>query len=119
MKSNLIPAVVTAVQAATIYASEADLLNVALFGRTAKEWRDTNLTLEGNMRDYASIEQLLVLANLESLNAEFIHMELSQGERLKRLNQTAIRQMEILASSSSALTRLRLTKPDGEIKKLA
>lgn len=73
---------VTPVQAAITYANEADLLNVALFGLTAKQWREANAALEGNMRDHATIEQLLVLANMESLNAEFIHMGLSQGERL-------------------------------------
>ena len=76
IKAHLIPAVVTAAQAAITYASEADLLNVALFGQTAKQWRDANPNLEGNMRDYATIEQLLVLANMEGMNAEFIHMGL-------------------------------------------
>ena len=80
-----------------VYANEADLLNVALFGQTARQWRDANPTLYGNMRDHAAIDQLLVLANLESMNAEFIHMNLPQGERLKRLNQIAIRQMQTLA----------------------
>lgn len=79
-------------------ANEADLLNVALFGQTAKQWREANPTLDGNMWDHASIEQLLVLANLESVNAEFIHMTLPQRERLKRLNVIAIRQMQILTS---------------------
>jgi hypothetical protein len=76
------------------------LLNVALFGQTARQWRDANPTLEGNMREYATIEQLLVLANIEGMNAEFIHMKLPQGERLKRLNQIAIRQMQVLTSTS-------------------
>ncbi len=72
------------------------MLNVALFGQTAKQWREANPGREGNVRDYASIEQLLVLANLESMNAEFIHMGLSQGERLQRLNDIAIRQLQAL-----------------------
>ena len=96
IKAHLIPAVITPAQAAFTYANEADLLNVALFGRTAKQWRDANPKLEGNMREYATVEQLLVLANIESMNAEFIHMGLSQGERLKRLNEIAIRQMQVL-----------------------
>lgn len=97
-----IPAAVTPAQAAITYASEADLLNVALFGLTAKQWRDANPNLEGNMRDYASIEQLLVLANIEAMNAELIHMGLSQGERLTRLNAIAIRQMQILTTADTA-----------------
>jgi len=105
VKANLIPAVVSAAQAARTYASEADLLNVALFGQTAKQWRDANPTLEGNMRDSASVQQLLVLANIESLNAEFIQMGLPQGERLQKLNAVAIRQMRSL-TGSSALMRL-------------
>ena len=85
---------------AEAYATEADLLNVALFGHTARQWRDPNPKLEGNVRDYASVEQLLVLANMEGMNAEFIHMGLPQGERLKRLNQIAIRQMQVLTSAN-------------------
>jgi hypothetical protein len=85
------------------YASEADLLNVALFGQTAKQWRDGNPDLDGNMRDHASIEQLLVLANLESLNAEFIHMRFSSAERLGKLNAVAIRQMSTLTASPTQL----------------
>jgi hypothetical protein len=105
VKANLIPAVVSAAQAASTYASEADLLNVALFGKTAKQWRDANPTVEGNMRDSASVQQLLVLANIESLNAEFIQMGLSEGERLQKLNAVAIRQMRLL-TGSPALIRL-------------
>ena len=100
VKAYLIPAIVTPAQAAITYATEADLLNVALFGHTARQWRDANPKLEGNVRDYASVEQLLVLANMEGMNAEFIHMGLPQGERLKRLNQIAIRQMQVLTSSN-------------------
>ena len=85
------------------YASEADLLNVALFGCTAREWREANPGLDGNMRDHATVEQLLVLANIEGMNAEFIHMNLPMGERLKRLNQIAIRQMRVLALAPERL----------------
>jgi hypothetical protein len=100
VKTHLIPPEVTPAQAAITYATEADLLNVALFGHTAKQWRAANPKLEGNVRDFASIEQLLVLANMEGMNAEFIHMGLPQGERLKRLNQIAIRQMQVLTASN-------------------
>jgi len=102
IKANLIPAAVTPAQAAMTYATEADLLNVALFGQTAKQWRDANPKLEGNMREYASIEQLLVLANIEAMNAEFIHMALPQGERLTKLNAIAIRQMHVLTAGNAA-----------------
>lgn len=106
VKTHLIPAAVTAIQAAIIYANEADILNVALFGQTAKQWRDTNPDAKGNMRDYATIEQLLVLANIEGMNAELIHMKLSQGDRLKRLNAIAIRQMQVL-TAAPALKQLK------------
>jgi hypothetical protein len=106
IKAHLIPATVTQAQAAITYATEADILNVALFGQTAKQWRDANADLEGNMRDDASIEQLLVLANIEGMNAELIHMALSQGTRLKRLNEIAIRQMQVL-TSASAIKKLK------------
>ena len=99
IKAHIIPAAVTLIQAAVVYANEADVLNVALFGMTARQWRDANPKLEGNLREYASIEQLLVLANIEGMNAEFIHMDLPQHERLKRLNGIAIRQMQILTAS--------------------
>jgi len=101
IKAHLIPALVTPAQATITYANEADLLNVALFGRTAKQWRDANSGFEGNMRDFASIEQLLVLANIEGMNAEFIHMGLTQGDRLKRLNEIAIRQMKTLTAANT------------------
>ena len=101
IRAHLIPPEVTPAQAAITYATEADLLNVALFGRTARQWRDANPRLDGNMRDHATVEQLLVLANLEGMNAELIHMRLSQGERLKRLNEIAIRQMRVLTSASA------------------
>ena len=101
IKAHLIPAAITSSQAIIIYAHEADVLNVALFGRTARQWRDANPAKEGNMRDYATIEQLLVLANIEGMNDELIHMGLSQGERLKRLNEIAIRQMQVLTATTA------------------
>jgi len=100
IKAHLIPAVVTPAQATITYATEADLLNVALFSQTAAQWRAANPKLDGNMREYATIEQLLVLANIEGMNAELIHMNLPQGERLKRLNEIAIRQMQTLTAVS-------------------
>ncbi|MEK7375112.1 MAG: KilA-N domain-containing protein [Thermodesulfobacteriota bacterium] len=106
IKSHLIPAAVTPAQAAITYANEADVLNVALFGQTAKQWRVANAALEGNVRDYATVEQLLVLANIEGMNAELIHMGLPQGERLKRLNEISIRQMQVL-TSAPAIKRLK------------
>lgn len=105
IQTHLIPAEVTAKQAAFTYANEADLLNVALFSRTAKEWRDANPDKDGNMRDHATLEQLLVLANLENMNAEFIHMELPQSDRLKRLNAIAIRQMQTLTARTAKQLR--------------
>jgi len=99
IQAHLIPATVTPEQIAITYANEADILNVALFGQTARQWRVANPKLEGNMRDYASVEQLLVLANIEGMNAEFIHMGLTQGDRLKRLNEIAIRQMKVLTAT--------------------
>ncbi len=102
IRAHLVPPQVTPAQAAATYASEADLLNVALFGHTAAEWRSQNPGQQGNMRDHATIEQLLVLANLESLNAELIHMGLAQSERLGRLNQIAIRQMQILTAGPAS-----------------
>jgi hypothetical protein len=101
IKAHIIPATVTPAQAAVVYASEADLLNVALFGQTARQWREANPKLEGNLREYASVEQLLVLANIEGMNAEFIRMRLPQSERLKRLNEIAIRQMQTLTASTA------------------
>ncbi len=103
IKEHLIPPEVTPAQAAITYATEADLLNVALFGQTARQWRDANPKLDGNMRDHATIEQLLVLANLESLNAELIHMALPSSQRLTKLNAIAIRQMKTLTASATRL----------------
>jgi hypothetical protein len=83
-------------QTSIIYANEADVLNVALFGMTAKEWREVNLNLKGNIRDYATINELICLSNMENLNAVFINEGLPQQERLIKLNQIAIQQMSIL-----------------------
>jgi hypothetical protein len=99
VKENIIPPEITKEQAAFIYASEADMLNVALFGKTALQWRNENPGKEGNIRDYSTLEQLLVLANMESLNAEFIRMQLPAGERLIKLNQTARTQMKSLTEN--------------------
>ncbi|KAA5548090.1 KilA-N domain-containing protein [Adhaeribacter rhizoryzae] len=96
IKENIIPPTITKEQARLIYANEADLLNVAIFGKTAAEWRQENPDLKGNIRDYSTIEQLLVLSNLESLNAEFIRMNLPPAERLKKLNEIAITQLKSL-----------------------
>ena len=99
IQAHLIPPEVTPAQAAMTYANEADVLNVALFGHTAREWRQANPGKKGNVRDFATVEQLLVLANIEGMNAELIHMGLPQGERLKRLNEIAIRQMRVLTAA--------------------
>jgi len=96
IKAHLIPAELTAAQTSLIYASEADLLNMALFGQTARQWRDLNPGQNGNIRDEANAAQLVCLANLETLNAHFIQQGLEQGERLRMLNQTAIGQMTLL-----------------------
>jgi len=96
IKNNLIPDDVTSAQANVIYADEADVLNVAMFGMTAKMWRDQNPTLKGNIRDYANINQLICLSNMENLNAVFIEKGMTQSERLIELNKIAIHQMKIL-----------------------
>ena len=101
IKENIIPPDITKEQQQIIYANEADVLNVAMFGKTAQQWRKENPGKEGNIRDYSSIEQLLVLANMESMNAEFIKMKLPQGERLKKLNAIAITQLKSLAGNTS------------------
>ncbi len=98
IKENLIPAKLSPEKIKQVYASEADVLNVALFGITAKEWRDKNPEKEGNMRDYATLEQLVVLANLESMNALFIRQQIPQPQRLKLLNEQAIQQMKSILS---------------------
>ena len=101
IKENLIPKEITKKQASFVYANEADLLNVALFGITAKEWRDRNLDRKGNIRDYATLEQLVVLSNMESINALLIRQGLTQNERLIQLNKTAITQMKSLLESNA------------------
>ena len=98
IKQNLIPPELSPQRIAYVYAEEADVLNVALFGITAQEWRESNPDLQGNMRDYASINQLICLSNLENLNAVFINKGMSQSERLRELNAIAIQQMKILES---------------------
>lgn len=101
IKDNLIPAEITNKQANFIYANEADVLNVALFGITAKEWRENNSDKKGNMRDYANLNQLVVLSNMESINALLIQQNLSQKERLIELNKVAITQMNSLIKHNS------------------
>jgi len=96
IKQNLIPAILTTQQISNVYANEADVLNVALFGITAKQWRDANPDLKGNIRDYATINELICLSNMENLNAVFINENMSQSERLIKLNQIAIQQMNVL-----------------------
>ena len=96
IKSNLIPAEVTREQAALKYAEEADVLNVAMFGMTAKQWREANPDLKGNIRDYATINELICLSNMENINAVLINDGIPQGERLVKLNQIAIQQMQVL-----------------------
>ena len=102
IKDTLIPPSVTKAQASAVYASEADLLNVALFGQTAKQWRDTQTGADGNIRDYAALEQLVVLTNLESLNSVLIRQGLPQPERLATLNEIAITQLRTLIAANSA-----------------
>ena len=100
IKSNLIPVEVTREQATIIYAEEADVLNVAMFGMTAKQWREANPELKGNIRDYATINELICLSNMENINAVLINDGMPQGERLIKLNQIAIQQMQILEGNS-------------------
>ena len=96
IKHNLIPAEITPAQASLIYANEADVLNVAMFGMTAKQWRDLNPEKKGNIRDYVTVNELICLSNMENLNAVFIDQGMPQGERLVKLNQIAIQQMRVL-----------------------
>ena len=96
IKQNLIPQEITPAQANMIYANEADVLNVAMFGITAKAWREQHPELKGNIRDYASINELICLSNMENLNAVFIEQGMPQNERILKLNQIAIQQMKIL-----------------------
>ena len=101
IKQNLIPKEVTPAQANIIYANEADVLNVAMFGMTAKQWREANPELKGNIRDYATINELICLSNMENLNAIFIEQGIPQRERIIKLNQIAIHQMKILESGDN------------------
>ena len=112
IKENLIPKSITKNQAKIIYASEADILNMALFGKTAKDWRNENKGKDGNIRDYCDVTQLVVLANLEGINAELIRKNLSQSTRLIQLNEIAILQMKALINNPS------IQKLEGKIKPL-
>ena len=107
IKQNLIPSEVSKAQASIIYANEADVLNVAMFGLTAKQWREANPDLKGNIRDYASVNELICLSNMESLNAVFIEQGLPQSKRLIKLNQIAIHQMEVLESGENGRRLLK------------
>ncbi len=100
IKSHLIPEVVTKEQTNLIYAEEADVFNVAMFGMTAKQWREENPGLKGNIRDYATINELICLSNMENINAVLINDGMPQGERLIKLNQIAIQQMQVLEGNS-------------------
>ena len=101
IKNHLLPAEITREQASYVYADEADVLNVAMFGKTARQWREANPDLKGNIRDYASINELICLSNMENLNAVFIEQGMPQSERLVKLNQIAIHQMSILESDNT------------------
>ena len=101
IQENLVPDNLSQKQISYVYANEADVLNMALFGKTAKQWRDENPGKKGNIRDYANVSQLVCLANLENLNAVLINEELTQPDRLKKLNQIAIHQMKILLSDAN------------------
>ncbi|MDE6564349.1 MAG: KilA-N domain-containing protein [Muribaculaceae bacterium] len=101
IKQNLIPEEITQAQASIIYAHEADVLNVALFGMTAKQWRESNPDLKGNIRDYATVNELICLSNMENINAVFIEQGITQPERLVKLNQIAIHQMRVLENDCS------------------
>ena len=101
IKSHLIPEEITPAQASIIYAEEADVLNVAMFGMTAKQWREANPELKGNIRDYATINELICLSNMENINAVLINEGIPQGERLVKLNQIAIQQMQVLEGNDN------------------
>ncbi len=110
VKSNLIPEMLSKRQIGFVYAEEADVLNVALFGKTAAEWRTENPDKSGNMRDFATIEQLLVLSNLENLNAHFIAENIPQSTRLERLREIAVSQLLVLTENKSVRTLAELEK---------
>lgn len=101
IRTHLLPAQITREQAAFVYADEADVLNVAMFGQTARHWREAHPDLKGNIRDYASINELICLSNMENLNAVFIEQGMPQSERLIKLNQIAIHQMQILENDGN------------------
>ena len=101
IKNRLIPEEITSAQASIIYAEEADVLNVAMFGMTAKQWREANPELKGNIRDYATINELICLSNMENINAVLINDGVPQGERLVKLNQIAIQQMQVLEGNNN------------------
>ena len=103
IKNNLIPEVVTTAQASIIYAEEADVLNVAMFGVTAKQWREANPDLKGNIRDYATTNELICLSNMENINAVLINDGLPQSERLVKLHKIAIQQLQVLEEHSNRL----------------
>lgn len=107
IKENLIPETLTKDKINFVYADEADMLNVALFGITAKQWREANPKTEGNIRDTASIEQLVVLSNMESINSVLIHQGLKQNERLQQLNKIAITQMKSLLNSPNTIKKIK------------
>ena len=107
IKQHLIPAQVTPAQANIIYANEADVLNVAMFGVTAKQWREANPDLKGNIRDYTTVNELICLSNMENLNAVFIEQGMTQSERLVKLNQIAIHQMSVLESGDNERKMLK------------
>ena len=97
----MIPEEITSAQASIIYAEEADVLNVAMFGMTAKQWREANPELKGNIRDYATINELICLSNMENINAVLINEGVQQSERLIKLNQIAIQQMQVLEGNNN------------------
>lgn len=101
IKQNIVPEEIDAYHKSLIYAEEADVLNVAMFGMTAKEWRDANPDKKGNIRDYATINELICLSNMENVNAVFINDGMPQTERLVKLNQVAIQQMKVLEESEN------------------
>jgi len=105
IKANLIPEKLNSYQISIVYASEADVLNMALFGITAKEWRDNNPDKDGNIRDYADVNELVCLSNLENVNSIYINEGISQSQRLKKLNEIAIAQMKILTESNVKLLK--------------
>jgi hypothetical protein len=106
IKENLVPPALSKDKINFVYADEADMLNMALFGMTARQWRDTNPGKEGNIRDEATIEQLVVLSNMESINAVLIHQGLKQNDRLEQLNKITITQMKSLLGNKN-LTKLK------------